>query len=346
NPARQVDLESVMAKQSSDMICLSRARKALAEAKEIDEVKAIRDHGQAAIKWAKSRRDMSFDAVADGAEIVLRAERILGTMLSDTTVKGGVRHKFPDGTYDRESVLNKHDISKTQSHRWQMEATVTNEDFDSFVLESREANRLPTSSGLMKLAKRDKHRKAWAQNGKSIEGTCQSIQELIDAGKKFHCIYADPPWKYGNQQTRASTDNHYGTMTLDEICNEPVSSVAFDDAHLHLWTTNGFLFDAKRVIEAWGFEYRSCFVWCKNQYGIGNYWRVAHEFLLLGIRGSATNFLAKDQISWLATDRTKHSRKPPEVRERIEKVSPSPRLEMYGREAVDGWMVHGNQVQQ
>ena len=133
-------------------------------------------------------------------------------------------------------------------------------------------------------------------------------------------------------------------MTVDEIAAEPVTSVADDDCHLHLWTTNAFLFDAKRIIEAWGFEYRSCFVWVKPQMGIGNYWRVSHEFLLLGIRGKATNFLVADEMSWLSAGRSGHSRKPAAVRAKIERVSPGPYLEMYGRERAIGWTVYGNEV--
>jgi N6-adenosine-specific RNA methylase IME4 len=41
------------------------------------------------------------------------------------------------------------------------------------------------------------------------------------------------------------TGNHYATMTVDEICAEPVPQLVEDDAHLHLWTTNAFLFEAK-----------------------------------------------------------------------------------------------------
>src|SRR5690606_24138432 len=123
-----------------------------------------------------------------------------------------------------------------------------------------------------------------------VSNVVTDLRQLIVAGKKFGCIYADPAWQYGNQATRAATDNHYVTMSVDAICAMPVAEVAADDAHLHLWTTNAFLFDAKRVMEAWGFEYRSCLVWVKLQMGIGNYWRVSHEFLLLGIRGNAKRF--------------------------------------------------------
>ncbi len=58
-------------------------------------------------------------------------------------------------------------------------------------------------------------------------------------------------------------------------------------AHLHLWTTNAFLFESKALLEAWGFEYKSVLVWVKPEIGLGNYWRLAHEFLVLGVRGGA-----------------------------------------------------------
>lgn len=118
------------------------------------------------------------------------------------------------------------------------------------------------------------------------------VTKSLDGLGRFGIIYADPPWQYGNQSTRASTDNHYDTMSVDDICEMPVADHVADNAHLHLWTTNAFLFDAKRVMDAWGFEYRSVFVWVKPQMGIGNYWRVSHEFLLLGIRGNARKKLS------------------------------------------------------
>lgn len=177
-------------------------------------------------------------------------------------------------------------------------------------------------------------------------GIVTSLHELIDAGAKFSAIYADPPWAYSNKATRSAVEDVYkSTMTVDEICAEPVSQLATERCHLHLWTTNAFLFEARRVLEAWGFEYKSCFVWVKSQMGIGNYWRVSHEFMLLGVRGGMT-FLDRGQKSWIEQPRTKHSRKPDEVRKIIEKVSPGPYLEMYGRQLPYGeWTVYGNEVE-
>lgn len=162
-------------------------------------------------------------------------------------------------------------------------------------------------------------------------------------GERFACIYADPPWKYGNQATRGSTDRHYSTMTVDEICALPVGNLAADQAHLHLWTTNGFLCDAFRVIEAWGFEYRDAYCWVKPQMGLGNYWRVAAEYLLLGVRGNLP-FMGHERQSWGLFRRRRHSEKPEAVRELVESVSPGPRLELFGPKSIAGWTVFGNQI--
>jgi hypothetical protein len=85
-----------------------------------------------------------------------------------------------------------------------------------------------------------------------------------------------------------------------------------------------FLFDAKEIMEAWGFEYKSCFVWVKPQLGMGHYWRVSHEFLLLGVKGSC-QFADRALRSWGEFERGKHSAKPQEVRTFIESGSPGAR---------------------
>lgn len=188
-------------------------------------------------------------------------------------------------------------------------------------------------------------RTARGRQPSSETGTVSDLNDLIAAGKKFGCIYADPPWLYDNQGTRASTENHYLGMTTDELCEMPIEQLALPDAHLHLWTTNGFLFDAPRIIKAWGFVFRSSFVWVKSSIGIGNYWRNSHEFLLTAIRGNATHFHDHSLRSWMESPRDDHSAKPEEIREMIERASPAPFLELFGRLKADGWTVWGNQVE-
>jgi N6-adenosine-specific RNA methylase IME4 len=173
-----------------------------------------------------------------------------------------------------------------------------------------------------------------------------SLAELLKLHQKFFTVYADPPWQYENEASRGAAANHYRTMSVEEICQEPVRELVEEDAHLHLWTTNAFLSEAFRVIEAWGFQFKSCLVWVKDEIGMGNYWRVSHEFLMLGVRGNLT-FRDRTLPSWIRAPRTIHSHKPGIIRSLVERVSPGPYLELYGREELPGtaWTVFGNQVE-
>jgi N6-adenosine-specific RNA methylase IME4 len=169
------------------------------------------------------------------------------------------------------------------------------------------------------------------------------LKTFVDKGIQFGTIYADPPWHYENQGTRGATGDHYQTMKIEDIAALPVAQLAAPLSHLHLWATNAMLFDCQQIMKAWGFKYKGVYVWCKPQMGLGNYWRVSHEFLLLGVRGNCA-FLDKGQMSWGNFKRGKHSEKPGQIRAIIERVSPSPRLELFGRLPVAGWSVWGNEI--
>lgn len=176
--------------------------------------------------------------------------------------------------------------------------------------------------------------------------TVTRLAESIDQRVTFPTIYADPPWQYDNETARGAAARHYATMSTDEICAEPIQKLAAKNAHLHLWTTNGFLREAFAVMDAWEFKFKSCLVWVKDGIGTGNYWRVSHEFLLLGVRGS---LVFRDQTlgSWVQAPRSAHSRKPGNIRTLVERVSPGPYLELYGREELpnSAWTVYGDQVE-
>lgn len=177
--------------------------------------------------------------------------------------------------------------------------------------------------------------------------TIEDLQILARSGQKFGTVYADPPWPYGNQATRAATKNHYkayNDLSIEDICNLPVAELTSDAAHCHLWTTNGFLREAFDVLAAWGFIYKSCFIWVKPDFGIGNYWRVGHEFMLFGIKGKAP-FGNNSQQSWIYEQAGEHSAKPAKVRNIIELCSPGPRLELFGRREVENWTVWGNEIE-
>jgi N6-adenosine-specific RNA methylase IME4 len=174
----------------------------------------------------------------------------------------------------------------------------------------------------------------------------RGLDQLLDLKAKFSTIYADPPWEYDNTSSRGAATNHYRTLDVETLKSLPISRLCADNAHLHLWTTNAFLWEAAEILHAWGFTYKSCFVWVKPQLGMGNYWRVSHEFMLLGVRGRMP-FTDNMQRSWLLCRRRRHSQKPYAVRALIEKVSPGPYLELFGREELPGtsWTVFGDQVE-
>jgi hypothetical protein len=122
----------------------------------------------------------------------------------------------------------------------------------------------------------------------------------VASGQKFGCLYVDPPWEYGNRTSNGAAVNHYPTLTDQELALLPVSELAAPDSHCHLWTTTVHLPTALGLLSAWGFQYKSVFVWVKEGLGLGNYWRVSTEFLLLGVRGNAP-FADHGQPNWLAT---------------------------------------------
>jgi N6-adenosine-specific RNA methylase IME4 len=136
---------------------------------------------------------------------------------------------------------------------------------------------------------------------------------------------------------------HYPVMKLKDICALRVYKLAADNAHLWLWITNNNFFEGLRVIEAWGFSYRSCLTWVKPRLGLGNYLRNQTEHLLLGVRGNAP-IQFRSQGSWFYALVQEHSHKPEEQYAIIERCSPGPYLELFARRRQPGWDVWGNEI--
>ena len=166
---------------------------------------------------------------------------------------------------------------------------------------------------------------------------------------KYRVIYADPPWSYNDKCDAGSVqsggaEKHYPSMTIAELCALPIKSIVEPDAVLFLWVTSPLLFECAPIIEAWGFKYKTSFVWDKVKHNMGHYNSVRHEFLLICTRGSCTPDVVKLFDSVQSIERTKHSAKPAEFREIIETLYPhGKRLELFARESNKGWEVYGNQ---
>ena len=163
---------------------------------------------------------------------------------------------------------------------------------------------------------------------------------------KYRVIYADPPWAYGNTMPEymGVQDDHYDTLTVAQICNLPIKDMAQDDAVLFLWATAPILEEAFEVVNAWGFQYKTCFIWDKVKHVMGHYNSVRHEFLLVCLRGSCQPDVQKLFDSVYVEERTEHSRKPAYFREVIDTIySEGERIELFARERTDGWDAWGNE---
>jgi N6-adenosine-specific RNA methylase IME4 len=144
--------------------------------------------------------------------------------------------------------------------------------------------------------------------------------------KKYQIIYADPPWKeVGGGQIKRGADAHYQLMSTKDIMALPVRSIVDTNAHLYLWVTNNFLIDGLRVMESWGFEYKTIITWFKDRFGLGQYFRGITEQCLFGVRGFLPYKIENDKrcqgITGFFEKRKEHSRKPESMKDMIELVS-------------------------
>ncbi len=164
---------------------------------------------------------------------------------------------------------------------------------------------------------------------------------------KYRVIYADPPWSYGNEMVNTTRPNdYYPLMSTPDICALPVKELADKDAVLFLWTTSPHLPESLDVIDAWGFEYKTSFVWDKVKHNMGHYNSVRHEFLFVCLRGSCPPDVQKLFDSVQSIERTEHSVKPEKFREIIDTLYTHGRkIELFARRPAPGWEVWGNEAQ-
>lgn len=159
----------------------------------------------------------------------------------------------------------------------------------------------------------------------------------------FRVMVSDPPWAY---EKRAGDATHrgdlpYPPMTTAEICALPVGQLAHPDACiLWLWTTNAFMRDAYRVLDAWGFQEKTILTWVKDRMGLGDWLRGQTEHCILAVRGKPTVTLT-NETTVLHGPMREHSRKPDEFYALVERLCPGSKLEMFARAPRQGWVAWG-----
>lgn len=192
-------------------------------------------------------------------------------------------------------------------------------------------------------------------------------EAFFGTDKTYGLVYVDPPWKYDDTRSHASTGaaiSAYPTMPVEDICAMPVQSLAAPGScMLALWATFPKLPEALQVINAWGFKYLTvAFVWIKlrprlydtsyfHRYdiysGLGHYTKANAEIVLLARRGTPLPRNANDVKQIILAPRGRHSAKPDEVRRELVRLfGPSTtRIELFARgESKSGFDVWGNQA--
>jgi N6-adenosine-specific RNA methylase IME4 len=185
----------------------------------------------------------------------------------------------------------------------------------------------------------------------------QLVDSLLGYGRRrFGTVLADPPWRFANRTGKMAPEHNrlmrYETMSLDEIIDLPVSRLSKESAHLYLWVPNALIADGLRVMEAWGFEYKTNLVWYKirkdggpDGRGVGFYFRNVTELVLFGVRGRLRTLdPGRTQVNVIPARKREHSRKPDELYEIIEECSPGPYLEMFARFPRAGWHQWGDEA--
>jgi N6-adenosine-specific RNA methylase IME4 len=202
-------------------------------------------------------------------------------------------------------------------------------------------------------------------------------KQLAFPDKKYGVILADPEWEFVVYSRTTgldrSADNHYPTSSAKTIAARDIEKLAAKDCLLALWVTD--LARGIRVMESWGFEYKSYFVWVKDIVEIGvvnedgsttrifqeigpagtGFWnRDRDEILLIGTRGSVpcpAQGIQGESVIFAArpkedgADRGRHSAKPPYVHEWLERHYPTmPKIELNARTRRPGWDAWGNEL--
>lgn len=182
------------------------------------------------------------------------------------------------------------------------------------------------------------------------------VEDIYNTNKKYNIIYADPPWKYRVWRKGTGTaENHYSTMSIDEIIKmkDTIKGISDNNCVLFLWVTFPCLLEGLKVLQEWGFKYKTCgFNWVKRNrvsdswfFGLGHWTRANAEICLIGVKGNIKR--KSNKVSQIVdTHIEQHSKKPSIVRERIvELIGDLPRIELFARESAEGWDCWGNEVQ-
>lgn len=305
---------------------LDTAHRALVEARTMQDVKHIIDMAAAAEVYAK-RQSLGDEIIGQAHAIKIEALRRLGEMLKATPRAAGGDHGGRpkiDGTRVVPSIptptLKNIGLSKKTSAIAQHLARLPVKQFQQ------------VRDGTSTITKAIR----------TVERARRPI--VVPAAGTYACIVIDPPWemeKIVREERPRQVGFDYPSMTEDELVTLALPKA--DDCHLYLWTTHKHLPIALRLGEAWGFHYECLLTWVKNVGFTPYSWMRSTEHVLFCRRGNLTLLRLGLRLDFNAKVR-EHSRKPDEFYDLVRQASPGPRIDMFAREAHEGFDTWGNET--
>ena len=134
-------------------------------------------------------------------------------------------------------------------------------------------------------------------------------------------------------------------MDIKEISDLPIGSVLGDNALVFCWTVNRFLADAIGLLPKWGLSYCFTMTWVKNggiQYP--NSPQFNAEWVIVGRKGKPTFRDIRAFPTANCWPRSGHSEKPEGFYDLLRRVTPEPRLDIFGRRVIGGFQSWGNEA--
>lgn len=301
------------------------------------EIRAISKIGLATEVREQKNREAQ-----DLAGALLDAESKIGELLKETVRAGNpivtVSGQLPEG------------ITRNQSSQFQ--SLAEHKDLiEEVKREAQENDDLPTRTEVLRKIKQLDLQEKKQEYAKRIVNTDKSISiDIFKTDKKFKIIYADPCWSYNDKQdfhALGGAEKHYQTMSIDELCELPINNISEDNSVLFIWVTSPMLEDSFKVINAWGFKYKTSFVWDKISHNMGHYNSVRHELLLVCTKGNCLPDNKKLHDSVVSVERSsEHSEKPIEFINIIDDIYTfGDRIELFARDKKkDNWFLWGNEI--
>lgn len=306
------------------------------------EIRAIEKVG-----LAQEVRTQKLAEAQDIAEAVLDAEVKIGELMAKVpkATKGTGSNQYAkkaeidnagDFCKSKADIIREAGLEQKQVERFQVLAEHP-EIVEQAKAEARESQEVVTRSDVLNKIKKEQRKEMIQRQVEEIEnGNIEKPDGLFDV------IAIDPPWNYGTSfdADGRRVANPYPEMTQEQL--KTLEIPAKDNCVMFLWTTQKFIWDAKELLDTWGFTYRSMIVWDKEKIGMGDLIRMQCEFCLVGIKGSPVfkdNHSVRDIIR---EPRREHSRKPEEFYRIVDSLCAGRKLDFFSREERKGWFSYGN----